>query len=134
MAKAAKDDDNGFSDDGDSLAIASSVASMDVDETNLGLDDGEVDVNLSLKEGKRVLVKRQSAKGDLLYDARILEVFRPSGEDHGEVTGVRVHYNKYSSRFDEWVSPSRLVKKGDDNYDWQQVSQPISHVDNNAFG
>ena len=108
------DEEDNLADD-ESMGLAS-VTSMDE------IEHGEIDTEITLKEGKRVLVK--SFKGDLLYDARILKLHK-IGDD---VVGVCVHYNKFSSRYDEWISPSRLVRKTDENYELQS-SLKEAHTD-----
>jgi hypothetical protein len=61
--------------------------------------------------GDEILVN--SASGDMLWDANIVAL---SKRDEGSsVSGYRVHYNGWSSRFDQWVSPDRVVDLNDDN-------------------
>jgi len=46
-----------------------------------------------------------------LWDATVIGV---SHRD-GKVNGYRVHYNEWSSRFDEWVEPMRVVEPNENN-------------------
>lgn len=43
-----------------------------------------------------------------------------------KVTGYRVRYTEWSSRFDEWVDPKRVVEPSDNNI-LVQVSRPIHY-------
>ena len=80
------DNDNNNNNNGDDERM-----SMTSEDNNGWVDDGGVvDTDVSLKQGKRVLVK--SKTGELLYDARISDVHRVS--EGGEGVGVKVHYNK----------------------------------------
>jgi len=36
-------------------------------------------------------------------------------DSEGKVTGYRVGYKEWSSRFDEWVEPKRVVEPNDNN-------------------
>ncbi|CAB9519085.1 specific demethylase 5C [Seminavis robusta] len=64
---------------------------------------------------EKVLVESKSGK--LLWDAVVLEVSRSEGD---KVTGYRVRYSGWSSRFDEWVDPSRLVEPSENNRQVQE--------------
>ena len=54
----------------------------------------------------------ESKSGKLLWDAKVLEVCR---NEDDKVTGYRVRYTGWSSRFDEWVDRDRLVEPSDNN-------------------
>ena len=62
-------------------------------------------------EGERVLVESKSVK--LLWDASIIAV--SVDQESGNVDGYRVHYTDWSSRFDEWVQPLRVVEPSEYN-------------------
>lgn len=62
------------------------------------------------EEGEEVLV--ESKDGKILWDANIIGAAK-SGE--GKVTGYRVTYTGWSSRFDEWVAADRVVEPSDNN-------------------
>jgi hypothetical protein len=54
----------------------------------------------------------ESSTGKLLWNANIVGVAK---NKQGFVTRYRVHYNEWSSRFDEWVEPRRIVEPSDNN-------------------
>ena len=60
----------------------------------------------------------ESKSGKLLWDATVTDVSR-SKED-GPVTGYRVRYKGWSSRFDEWVDKDRLVEPSENNLQVQE--------------
>lgn len=61
--------------------------------------------------GEDVLV--ESLDGDLLWDAKIISVSKDSNEEM--INGYRVHYKDWSSRFDEWVKPTKVVEPSENN-------------------
>lgn len=65
---------------------------------------------------EKVLV--ESASGKLLWDATVTAVTR--SQDNGPVTGYRVRYRGWSSRFDEWVDKVRLVEPSENNLQVQE--------------
>lgn len=54
----------------------------------------------------------ESSTGKLLWNANIIGVVK---NKLGIVTRYRVQYNEWSSRFDEWVEPKRIVEPSDNN-------------------
>lgn len=67
------------------------------------------------EENENVLV--ESSNGKLLWNATIVGVSQ--SKDTGKVTGYRVHYDDWSSRFDEWVDPFRVVERVENNIEVQ---------------
>lgn len=63
------------------------------------------------EEGEDVLVEATSGK--LLWDATVIAVSRSRAQN--KVNGYRVHYKEWSSRFDEWVNPLRVVEPSENN-------------------
>lgn len=68
------------------------------------------------EEGEEVLV--ESISGKILWSAKILAVARDP--EKNEVTGYRLHYTDWSTRFDEWVEPFRVVEPNDNNLTVQE--------------
>lgn len=66
-------------------------------------------------ENESVLV--ESCNGKLLWNATIVGVSQAIGT--GKVNGYRVHYDEWSSRFDEWVDPYRVVERVENNIEVQ---------------
>lgn len=62
-------------------------------------------------EDEDVLV--ESANGRILWDAVIVDVCKEQGSDN--VSGYLVHYKNWSSRFDQWVPPGRVVEPSENN-------------------
>lgn len=60
----------------------------------------------------------------LLWDAVVIGVARATSKQ--KVTGYRVHYKKWSSRFDEWVEPYRVVEPSENNIEVQVCTQLTS--------
>lgn len=73
-----------------------------------GIDDTD-EQDEPYQPGEDVLV--ESKCGRMLWDAKVLDV---SLRDE-KVTRYRVHYKGWSSRFDEWVTPFRVVEPIDSN-------------------
>ncbi len=81
-------------------------------------DDGsaamEMDINCERDdvyvEKENILV--ESKDGSQLWDATVKGVAKNAA---GKVTGYCVHYVGWSSRFDEWVSSSRVVEANENN-------------------
>jgi len=67
------------------------------------------------EENEDVLV--ESVTGKLLWDAKIVGVSK--AKDSGKVNGYRVRYDEWSSRFDEWVDPFRVVERVENNIEVQ---------------
>jgi len=67
------------------------------------------------EENEDVLV--ESRNGKLLWNAKIVGVSQ--AKDSGKVNGYRVHYDEWSSRFDEWVNPFRVVERVENNIEVQ---------------
>lgn len=70
--------------------------------------------------GDEVLVV--SYPSGMIWDANIVAVAKK--DEHSPIIGYRVHYKEWSSRFDEWVSTSRVLEFNDENID-KQVSVTI---------
>ena len=73
-------------------------------------------------EDEDVLV--ESANGKFLWDAVIVDVSKDS--ETGKVNGYLVHYKNWSSRFDQWVVPDRVVEPNKVNLEVQVRSQKIN--------
>ncbi len=87
-------------------------------EMNEADDDNVFDDEVSVTEfdiGDEVFVS--SVSSDILWDANIVSVAKK--EEDGPITAYRVHYKDWSSRFDEWVAPSRLREMTDENIELQ---------------
>ena len=52
-----------------------------------------------------------------MWDAVVVDVSKDSG--NGQVNGYLVHYKGWSSRFDEWVGPERVLDTTDINLEAQ---------------
>jgi len=63
------------------------------------------------EEGEDVLVESKSGK--ILWDAKVMVVAQDPNTH--KVNGYRVHYLYWSSRFDEWVEPFRVVEPNENN-------------------
>ena len=66
--------------------------------------------------GEDVLV--ESKCGKILWDAKVVAVSQSKVKN--KVTGYRVHYKRWSSRFDEWVATSRVVEPNENNLQVQE--------------
>jgi hypothetical protein len=62
------------------------------------------------EEGEKVLL--ESKCGRIIWDAKIVGV---SKDEAGKTLGYRVHYIGWSSRFDEWVVPLRVIDPSENN-------------------
>jgi hypothetical protein len=60
----------------------------------------------------------ESRSGKLLWDAVVLDVARSKNDD--KVNNYKVRYTGWSSRFDEWVAPDRLVEPSENNRQVQE--------------
>ncbi|KAL7541225.1 hypothetical protein ACHAXR_012783 [Thalassiosira sp. AJA248-18] len=67
-------------------------------------------------EDEDVLV--ESEKGKFLWDAVIVDVSKDPETD--KVNGYLVHYKDWSSRFDQWVAPDRVVEPNKVNLEVQE--------------
>ena len=63
------------------------------------------------EEGEEVLV--DSRCGRILWEAKVIGVSKD--ETSGLAVGYRVSYKGWGSRFDEWVSPIRVVEPSENN-------------------
>ena len=59
----------------------------------------------------------ESENGKFLWDAVIVDVSKDS--DTGKVNGYFVHFKNWSSRFDQWVVPNRVVEPSKVNVEVQ---------------
>ena len=50
------------------------------------------------------------------WDAKVVDV---ATDDSGAVVGYRMHYKKWSTRFDEWVHPDRVLPRDKANLEMQ---------------
>lgn len=66
-------------------------------------------------EDEDVLV--ESANGKFLWDAVIVDVSKDPETD--KVNGYLVHFKEWSSRFDQWVIPDRVVEPSNVNIEIQ---------------
>ena len=87
--------------------------SSDVDMEDV--DSAKSGVGLDFNAGDEVLV--QSVASGVLWDANIVAVAKH--EVGGSTIAYRVHYKEWSSRFDEWVAPSRVLEVDDENIEKQ---------------
>ena len=90
------------------------------EEKSADVDMGDVfsantSVGSDFNAGDEVLV--QSVASGVLWDANIVAVAKQ--EEGGSTIAYRVHYKEWSSRFDEWVSPSRVLEVDDENIEKQ---------------
>jgi hypothetical protein len=74
-------------------------------------------INSDFDAGDEVLV--QSIASGVLWDANIVVVAKR--DEGGPIIAYRMHYKEWSSRFDEWVAPSRVLEVSDENIE-KQVS------------
>ena len=78
-------------------------------------DEADADEQEPYREQEDVLV--ESTCGKLLWDATVIGVSH--AKDSDKVNGYRVHYKEWSSRFDEWVDPFRVVEPVENNIEVQ---------------
>jgi Bromodomain len=88
-----------FTKSNDSRVVASSANLTKIQ----GAEDVE-DEDEPYQPGEEVLV--ESKCGRMLWDAKVLVV----SQKDDKVNGYRVRYKGWSSRFDEWVTPFRVVE------------------------
>jgi hypothetical protein len=85
------------------------------DQAEAMLDSNKVELvdpeDAPYVEGEEVMV--ESPSGKLLWDAAIIAVSKDKNTER--VNGYRVHYREWSSRFDEWVAPPRVVEPSEHN-------------------
>jgi hypothetical protein len=80
-------------------------------------------------EDEDVLV--ESENGRFLWDAVVVDVAKDS--DNGQVKGYLVHFKNWSSRFDSWVAPDRVVETSPNNL-LVQVSSLVQYWEITLFG
>jgi len=86
-------------------------------------DKEEQDYGAPFVEDEDVLV--ESEKGKFLWDAVVVDVSKDP--DTERVNGYLVHYKNWSSRFDQWVTPDRVVEPNSTNTEVQgEVLQDFS--------
>jgi RNA binding activity-knot of a chromodomain. len=83
------------------------------------------DSNPLFSPGDDVLVT--SRPSGIIWDASVVAVAKV--DESSSVVSYRVHYKEWSSRFDEWVSHSRVLELNDENVE-KQVSVEVSSFDN----
>jgi hypothetical protein len=71
-------------------------------------------------EDEDVLV--ESENGKFLWDAVVLDVSKDPDSD--KVNGYHVHFKNWSSRFDQWVVPERVVEPSTVNAEVQASQVP----------
>jgi len=76
----------------------------------------QVDYGAPFVEDEDVLV--ESANGKFLWDAVVVDVSKDLETER--VNGYLVHYKKWSSRFDQWVVPDRVVEPNKVNLEVQE--------------
>mmetsp|Transcript_26902 Transcript_26902/g.55459 ORF Transcript_26902/g.55459 Transcript_26902/m.55459 type:complete len:2488 (+) Transcript_26902:443-7906(+) len=74
-------------------------------------DSGEEDLGPPFVEDENVLV--ESTNGRMLWDAVVIKVHKDRNSEI--VNGYFVHYRNWSSRFDQWVHPERVVEPSKNN-------------------
>jgi hypothetical protein len=87
---------------GDSMADGEDAKAAEVNQFD---DDEEGGGMTNFSKNKAIFVK--SAGGKLLWEAKILE----TATTKGKVVGLRVHYKKWSTRFDEWIPPFLALER-----------------------
>lgn len=85
---------------------------MDIQDASSECDS----ISLDFNAGDEVLV--QSVASGVLWDANIVAVAKRDESD--TIIAYRMHYKEWSSRFDEWVTPSRVLEVSDENIEKQQ--------------
>jgi hypothetical protein len=96
----------GAGSDSSIAAAKQSIKSHDASEGTMLEDEGE-----PYQPGEQVLV--ESKCGRMLWDASVIAVSH--GKQSEKVTFYRVRYKGWSSRFDEWVTPYRVVDPVENN-------------------
>lgn len=76
----------------------------------------QVDYGPPFVEDEDVLV--ESGKGRFLFDAVIVDISKDP--ETNQVNGYLVHYKSWSSRFDQWVVPDRVVEPNKVNLEVQE--------------
>jgi hypothetical protein len=100
----------------ESLAAGSpKIASTEPTNQKIDGEEDDVDEQDPYSEQEDVLV--ESSCGKLLWDATVVGVSHAKNSD--KVNGYRVHYKEWSSRFDEWVDPFRVVEPVENNIEVQ---------------
>jgi hypothetical protein len=79
-------------------------------------NEEQADYGAPFVEDEDVLV--ESDRGKFLWDAVIVDVSKDPETD--KVNGYLVHYKNWSSRFDQWVSPDRVVEPNKVNMEVQE--------------
>ena len=100
----------------------------DVDTKEIDLISHDVDEeDEPYNSGEDVLV--ESKCGKILWDATVVAVSQQEGNN--KVSGYFVHYKRWSSRFDEWVEPPRVVEPTENNLQVQEemLEEMISSLD-----
>jgi hypothetical protein len=103
---------------GENAPVDSPALEQDVDmvEAKNDINSSDQAENVEVEdlpyvEGEDVLV--ETITGKLLFDATVVAVSTcPKSK---AVNGYRVHYKEWSSRFDEWASPHRVVEPSENN-------------------
>ena len=90
-------------------AALEKASDSDVARKTEGIADTDEEQDEPYQPGEDVLV--ESKCGRMLWDAKVLDISR----NNENVNGYRVHYKGWSSRFDEWVTPFRVVEPIDSN-------------------
>lgn len=81
-----------------------------------GAGEDEVSEDEPYEEGEHVLV--ESKNGKVLWDAMVVGVAQSKA--NSKIIGYRVHYKEWSSRYDEWVDPIRVVEPSENNIEVQE--------------
>lgn len=96
--------------------------------TEVEMDMNKTDRGASTRcfnAGEEVLIVSYPA--GKIWDALIVAVGK--NEENSSIVGYRVHYKEWSSRFDEWVSPSRVLEYNDENIEKQSSMQANTEMD-----
>jgi hypothetical protein len=88
----------------------------DNDEDENFKDEDADEEDEPYEAGEDVLV--ESKCGKMLWDAKVVAVSQSKVKN--KVTGYRIHYKRWSSRFDEWVATSRVVEPNENNLQVQE--------------
>eukprot|EP00934_Nitzschia_sp_Nitz4_P004114 Nitzschia sp. Nitz4//scaffold47_size129522//67235//74024//NITZ4_003555-RA/size129522-augustus-gene-0.109-mRNA-1//1//CDS//3329552812//4104//frame0 len=80
------------------------------EDTSMADGIGEDNLDIGHESGTKVLV--ESVQKNRYWDGEIRAVAK---NVEGKITGYRVHYSAWNTRFDEWVSASRILEPTPEN-------------------
>ena len=109
------DDGDQSEDEYDFSSEKRTLDDMDLTEQGPGVPSSPSNPrNHAVRAGKSVLVVSPACSQ--YWDAKVLDV---ATDDSGAIVGYRVHYKKWSTRFDEWVHPDRVLPRDKANLEAQ---------------